>query len=146
MKATESEAIFGGFDGATSLIGFLAGALVVHASSHAVLVQAAGLAVAAAVSMAGADLLAGKSRRLAAVMGLATLAGSLLPAVPVVLVPGPLGVLLAAVLVAALGVAIAETRSRAGGGRRRGYVSTFAILVAASGLAAVVSVALGVAG
>lgn len=145
MKEEQSEAVFGGFDGATSLIGFLAAALVVHASSHAILVQAAGLAVAAAVSMAGGDLLSGKSLRLSLVMGGATLVGSLAPAVPVVLIPGLFGVLLGVALVVALGVGIAEVRA-VETNRRRAYVSTFTVLAAASGLAVAVSMLLGVSG
>lgn len=124
----------------------LAGLLVVHASSHAILVACAGLAVASAVSMAAGDYLAGKSIRLSLVMGLATLAGSLVPAVPVVVFPGAAGVVIAALLVAGLGIGIAEVRSHSGTGRPHSYLSTFLVLAASSGLAVAVALLLGVGG
>jgi hypothetical protein len=49
-----SEAIFGTFDGMTSLPGVIAGALV-SGTEHILVVTAAGLAVAATVSMAGGE-------------------------------------------------------------------------------------------
>jgi hypothetical protein len=154
VKPTTSEAVFGGFDGATSLVGFLAGALVVRASAHTVLVEAAALAVASAVSMAAGDYLAGKPTRLAAVMGFATLAGSLAPALPVVLIHGWVGVALGVLLVLLLGLGIAELRARgtrpstatSTTGRGNAYLSTFAVLILASVFAAGVSLLLGVSG
>lgn len=146
LKAATSEGVFGSFDGACSTVGVLAGLIVVGSPSHAVLVACAGLAVASAASMCAGDYLAGKSIRLSVVMGLATLVGSLVPAVPVIAFPGLLGVLLAVLLVALLGAAIAEVRSRTGTGRLHGYLSTFTVLIAASVLAVAVSLLLGVAG
>lgn len=145
VKAATSESVFGIFDGSTSTLGILAGLLISGATAHTVLVACAGLAVASAASMAAGDYLAGKSCRLSVVMGLATLVGSLVPAVPVVAFPGLPGVLLATLLVVLLGVGIAEVRSRTTS-RARGYLSTFAVLIAASGLAVAVSLLLGVAG
>lgn len=142
------EAILGSFDGATSLVGLLAGALLVHAPPHVVLVEAAALAVAAAVSMAGGTYLAAKGVTASLVMGVASLVGSLLPALPVVLLPGPAGVGLAALLMLCLGVGIAEVRCRTTEriGRRLAYCSTFLVLLVASGLAVAVSLLLGVSG
>lgn len=144
--SSTSEAVFGAADGMVSLLGLLAGAMVARAAPSALLTMAGGAAIAAAVSMAGGDWLSGKSVRQAIAMGLATLLGSLVPVLPVVLVPGLLGVLLAVLLVVLLGVGISEVRSRTGKGRLSGYVSTFTVLIAASGLAVAVSLLLGVTG
>jgi hypothetical protein len=110
-----SEAIFGAADGMVSLIGLVAGAMVAHASPAALLTMAGGAATAAMVSMAGGDWLAGKSVRLSAVMGGATLLGSLVPVLPIVLIPGLLGVLVAITLTVLMGVGIAEARAQATG-------------------------------
>ncbi len=146
MRPAQAEAIFGGFDGSVSLVGLIAGAIVAHASPHVLLVVAGGAAVSSAVSMAGGDRLAGKSWRLSAVMGAATFAGSLLPAAPIILIPGVLGVALAALLLAGLGAGIAEVRAHGTPSRGTAYRSTFAMLLVASGLAAAVTIGLGATG
>lgn len=138
-------ATFGSFDGTTSTVGLLAGLLVAHAGPATVLTTAGGLAVAAAVGMGFGDYLGGSDGRLAGVMAAATFAGSLLPALPVALIPGPLGYILAAVLIAALGVAIAEVRAQERG-RVRAYLLTGAVLLVASALSAGAAVGLGAVG
>lgn len=145
MTSAIGRAIFGASDGLTSLIGVLAGLLAAHATPAAILAVTGGGAVAAAVGMASGDYLGGATPRLAAVMGVATLAGSLAPALPVALLPGPLGIVLAALLVVALAVAISEVRAHACG-RVHAYTVTGSILAAASGLAAAAAVGLGAAG
>lgn len=115
MRDATSEAIFGAADGMVSLIGLVAGAMVAHASPAALLTVAGGAAAAAMVSMAGGDWLAGKSIRLSAVMGGATLLGSLVPVLPVVFLPGLAGVLAALALTLLVGVGIAEARAQATG-------------------------------
>lgn len=138
-------AIFGAADGLTSLTGVLAGLLAAHATSAAILAVTGGGAVAAAVGMASGDYLGGATPRLAAVMGVATLAGSLIPALPVALLPGPLGIALAGLLVLAIAVAIAEVRA-ADRGRVHAYAVTSSILLAASALAAAAAIGLGATG
>lgn len=145
QKTDTSQAIFGSFDGLTSLIGLLAGALVVHATGGQILAEAGGLAVAAAVGMASGDFLSGSTVRLSLIMGISTLIGSLVAAVPVALIGGVLGYALAVVVSLVMAVLIAETRSRSDG-RLRGYASTFIILVLASALSVGVSVLLGAVG
>lgn len=144
-RAEIGRAVFGGFDGSTSAVGVLAGLLAAHATPTTVLSTAGGLAVAAAVGMGAGDYLSGSTVRLAAVMAAATFAGSLLPALPVALLPAPLGYMLAVVLIVALGVAIAEVRSR-DLGRPRAYALTGGVLVVASGLSAGAAVLLGAVG
>lgn len=115
MRDATSEAIFGAADGMVSLIGLVAGAMVAHASPAALLTMAGGAAAAAAISMAGGDWLCGKTIKLSAVMGVATLIGSLVPVLPIVFLPGLAGVLLAVALTLLLGVGISEARSQATG-------------------------------
>jgi hypothetical protein len=136
-------AVFGGFDGTTSSIGVLAGLLVAHATSGTILTTAVGLAVASMVGMAFGDWLGGATRTQAAVMGLATLAGSLLPAIPLAVNRGPLGYSTAALLVAGLAVAISETRAEHG--RLRAYTTTLTTLAAASALSAGAALLVGAA-
>lgn len=140
-----SRATFGSFDGATSAVGVLAGLLAAHATAITVLTTAGGLAVAAAVGMGFGDYLGGSSVRLAGVMAAATFVGSLLPALPVAFLPGPWAYLLGAVLIVALGVAIAELRAQEQG-RLRAYALTGAVLLVASGLSAGAAVGLGAIG
>jgi len=138
-------AVFGVADGATSLVGVLAGLIVAHAAPTTILTTAGGLAVASAVGMASGDYLGGATRRLAAVMGLATLAGSLLPAISVALIPGAVGLLIGALCIVAFGIAIAEVRAQERG-RPRAYLLTAAVLIVASALSAGAAVGLGAVG
>lgn len=146
MSDDKSAAILGSFDGATSLVGFLAGALAVHANAQAIMVEASALAVAAAVSMASGYWLSGKPVGSSLIMGLATLLGSLVPAVPVIFLPGFPGVLFAAFLFVVLAAVIAEVRTGEDVSRLRSYVSTFCVVLVAGSLAAGVSLGLGVSG
>ncbi len=138
-------AVFGGFDGSSSTVGLLAGLYVAHASPATVLATAGGLAVAAAVGMGFGDYLGSSNVRLAVVMAVATFLGSLIPALPVALVGGTLGYVLAALLVVALGVTIAEVRATERG-RFSAYLHTGAVLVAASALSGGAAVGLGAVG
>lgn len=79
------QAVFGGFDGCTSALGVVTGLVVAgtHSGSH-ILAAALGLAIAATVGMGAGEYLSDVTRNLrrAAVMAVATLTGSLLPALP----------------------------------------------------------------
>jgi len=143
------EAIFGAFDGMTSLLGVIAGALVTG-TEHVLVVTAAGLAVAATVSMAGGEYLsdtgsAGARRRRAAIMGLATFIGSFLPVIPYLfLARTPATAASAAVtLLMAVGIAQARVPKQ---GALAAYAQTFGILIVAGGLSIITTVALGAAG
>lgn len=140
-----AEAVFGSFDGATGAVGVVTGALVAHASPHTLLLIAGGSAVANAVSMAAGDRTSGKSWALSIVMGVATLVGALVPALPVALVHGWLGIAWAVALLAGLGVLIAELH-RQDQPRAKSYRRTFLLLFVASALAAGATVGLGATG
>lgn len=126
-------AIFGVFDGGTSLVGVLAGLIVTHAAPGVILATCFGLAVASAVGMASGDYLAGASRSEAFVMGLATLIGSVVPALPLVFLTGWLAYALATALLLCLGIAIAEINPQP---RRVAYATTLLTLLLSSVLSA----------
>lgn len=108
MKLTRdqtAEAVFGGFDGATSIMGVILGILIVSGNSHVIFVTALGGAISAGVSMGGGDFLSQDRTNwgLVAVMALASFTGSVLPGVPYAIGSGP------AALAASLAIALAIT-------------------------------------
>jgi hypothetical protein len=154
------EALFGGFDGLTSVIGVIAAGLAVHARLATIAATSAGLAVASAVSMAGGEFLgdvgvAGRRGR-ALVMGGATLVGSILPALPYLFLSRDAAGVTAALIVAAMVTVIIVVRSRGECARRAEIPprkiwvgsawQTIVILVLAAGLAVGISVVFGDAG
>ncbi len=142
-KSLTGRAVFGTFDGTTSSIGVVSGLLVAHATPATILTTAVGLAVASMVGMGFGDWLGGATRVQAAVMGAATFAGSLLPALPLAANRGPYGYTLAGLLVAGLAVAISETRAHHG--RLRAYLSTATTLAVASTLSVGAAILVGAA-
>ena len=131
--ADRREEIFGSFDGMTSTLGVIAGLLATGASASKILAAAIGIAVAATIGMGAGRYLSDGQRnlRLAVVMGLATLVGSVLPAIPFIF-----GASNACIL-----ASIAITLVAAGViGHYRGYLVTYSILAVVS----VVTVALSV--
>ena len=131
--ADRREEIFGSFDGMTSTLGVIAGLLATGASASKILAAAIGIAVAATIGMGAGQYLSDGQRnlRLAVVMGLATLVGSALPAIPFIF-----GASNACIL-----ASIAITLVAAGViGHYRGYLITYSILAVVS----VVTVALAV--
>lgn len=143
-RSPVATAIFGASDGATSLLGVLAGLYVAGASTATILSMAGALAVASAVGMAGGERLSGSSWRSAGVMGAATLAGSVVPALAPALLGRP-GYAVAAAAVGALGVVIAEVRHTQVG-RLAAYAQTLGILAVASVLSVASALALGAVG
>jgi VIT1/CCC1 family predicted Fe2+/Mn2+ transporter len=116
------EAIFGSFDGMTSTLGVVAGLLAAHATPTKILAAAIGIAVAATTGMSAGQYLSDGKRNLrkAMVMGVATLIGSVLPALPFIF-----GASLACIL-----SSIAITITAAGViGYYRGYAVTYLILL-----------------
>ena len=119
------EAIFGSFDGMTSTLGVVAGLIATKSSAPHIVAGAIGIAVAATIGMGAGQYLSDGQRnmRKAVVMALATLVGSVLPAVPFIF-----GTSLACVL-----ASVAITLVAAGViGHYRGYVVTYAILIVVS--------------
>jgi hypothetical protein len=109
-------AVFGGFDGTSSLLGVIVYLLAAHPG----LIFPAALsgAVSSALSMGAGEWLSDSGNGLAAsaVMAAATLAGALLPAVPFAFGSGPVAVAVSAVLCAATGVTVARLRVNRGYG------------------------------
>jgi VIT1/CCC1 family predicted Fe2+/Mn2+ transporter len=141
-------AIFGTFDGMTSLLGVIAGALVAG-SEHLLVVTAGGLAVAATVSMAGGQFLSDTgqagARRRAAIMGLATFIGSFVPVVPYLFLGRTPATVCSLVVITLLALGIAQARV-AKQGVAKAYLQTFAILIVAGGLSIIATLALGATG
>lgn len=128
------EAIFGAFDGVVSVIGFIFGLLVHHASHGAIAIGGLGGAIAAGVSMGTGELEKGDGwiRRLpiGLTMLVATLVGSLVPVWPFfVFSSGP------ALAIAAIGCLCVATwigyQKHKG---ISGYIVAYTTLLAAAGL------------
>lgn len=136
-------AVFGSFDGLISAIGVIValGAM----NQNALLVAIAGLAVASGVGMAAGEWLSSTKCSIAnaLVMGIATIAGTIAPAIPFFIFPIVIATLVSVVIAIGLGVAIAKYRSPDRG--NRAYVETMSILAMAVGLTAIVSQITGAA-
>jgi hypothetical protein len=116
------QAIFGGFDGLTSALGVITGLIVAGTDTGPrILAASLGLAVAATVGMGAGEYLSDESRstRRALVMGGATLAGCMLPALPFALGYGTVQLTASGALTVAAALTI---------GHYRGYRLTLAIL------------------
>lgn len=134
--ADREQAIFGGGDGLSSAIGLIAALAISGAAT--LLTAAIALAVGAAVSMGLNEWLADPQSRVhrAAVMGAATLAGSIAPAVPYVALGGLGAAVACAAVTVGCGSVIAELRP---GARAPSYCKTFGVLVVACGAAVLAS-------
>lgn len=128
------EAIFGSFDGMTSTLGVVAGLLATKATAPHILAGAIGIAVAATIGMGAGQYLSDEQRsvRKALVMAVATLVGSVLPALPFIFGTS-LPCVLASVAITVLASAVI--------GHYRGYVVTYAILLAVSAITVGLSIA-----
>jgi hypothetical protein len=128
------EAIFGSFDGMTSTLGVVAGLLATKASAPHIVAGAIGIAVAATIGMGAGQYLSDEQRnvRKAVVMALATLIGSVVPAIPFAFGTST------ACVVASVAITLL-----AGGviGHYRGYAVTYTILVVVSILTVGLSIA-----
>ena len=133
-RSDAKEAIFGSFDGMTSTIGVVAGLLATKSTGHHIVAGAIGIAVAATIGMGAGQYLSDNQRNLrkAWVMALATLIGSVLPALPFIF-----GTSTACVLASA-GITVSAAAVI---GHYRGYLVTYAILVVVSALTVGLSIA-----
>jgi VIT family len=127
------QAVFGSFDGCTSALGVVTGLVVggTHSGSR-ILAAALGLAIAATVGMGAGEYLSDVTRNLrrAGVMAVATLTGSLTPALPFAFGYGSGQVVACGVIVCSSGVLI---------GHFRGYRLTFTVLAIVCGLTVALS-------
>jgi VIT1/CCC1 family predicted Fe2+/Mn2+ transporter len=133
-RADAREAIFGSFDGMTSTLGVVAGLLATRATAPHIVAGAIGIAVAATIGMGAGQYLSDDKRsiRKAVVMAVATLTGSVLPALPFSF-GNSLASVLASVAITLLAAAVI--------GHYRGYAVTYAILLAVSVLTVGLSIA-----
>src|SRR5271167_1673984 len=133
-QADAKEAIFGSFDGMTSTLGVVAGLLATKSSAPHIVAGAIGIAVAATVGMGAGQYLSDGQRnmRKAVVMAVATLVGSVLPAIPFVFGTSTGSVLTSLAITVAAAAVI---------GHYRGYLVTYSILV----IVAVITVGLSIA-
>lgn len=119
------EMIMGSFDGLMTAIGVTLGAA--HAPTHLIAAVAVCVALTGAMSM-GAGVLLEDSRngwREAAAMGSATLVGTFIPIIPVLLFRPAVAFPLTAVLAVGLASVIAAAR----GGMRRDYLAAYGLLI-----------------
>lgn len=138
-------AIFGGFDGATSVVGVL---LTLTRHPGQIIPAALGLAVAGGVGMAAGSWLSQDSDagpREALVIGAATAVGTLLPALPYAVLAGTMAIVCSAVVLVLLGAAITVVRSR-DRTLRRAAAETYGVLAAVCVAVAVCALATGAAG
>ena len=138
-------AIFGGFDGATSVVGVL---LTLTGHPGQILPTALGLAVAGGVGMAAGSWLSADSEagpREAVAIGAATFAGTLLPVLPYLLWAGAAAMVCSGLLLVLLGAGITAVRAR-DRGTGRAAAETYGVLLAVSAAVALAAVATGANG
>jgi VIT1/CCC1 family predicted Fe2+/Mn2+ transporter len=123
IRQVRRQAVFGLADGAMSITGVVLYAAGQHAK---VFPYALAGGVSASLSMAGGEWLSQSDTGLggAAMMGAATLAGSLIPALPYLLLTGIAAPAVAVVLLAAVAALIARMRAH----RHHAYLETGAVL------------------
>jgi VIT1/CCC1 family predicted Fe2+/Mn2+ transporter len=135
-------AIFGLGDGCMSVIGVI---LYLLGDQRIIFAAALSGALSAALSMAGSEYLSDSDNGLlpSAVMGLATAAGGVIPAVPFLFMRGAPALALMGVLCLAVGVTVGVMRARQS--RRHSVTAELAGTLAVFGLifAAVLAVAVG---
>jgi hypothetical protein len=134
------EAIFGLYDGLCSALGVIL-AIAINGSGD-LIVAAVALAVGSAVSMACGEFLSdsGGSRRKAAAMGLATLLGSISPAIPFIFTSGTIAFILCGFLSTGLCILIAKFRP---GNWTKSLAVTFGVTITATALAVATSILAG---
>lgn len=132
MNAKLKAGVLGASDGATSIAGVVAGGTAVGVGHTALAVTAIGGALAATVSMAGAEWLSEDSDNWSAVEAMAagTLLGAGLPAVPLLFASGFYATLLVILVSLGVGLAVGETRFRSGRSSRwKSYTCTLLVLL-----------------
>lgn len=132
-------AIFGAIDGMTVVLGVL---LPLHDKARLVVLSAAsGVAAAELVGMAVGEWLADEACNwpAAALIGLTSALGAILPAVAFAAAPHRIRLWAACAVIAAIGAGIAYTRHRMGRGSRA-WAETFGLLAAAGAVCTLVAV------
>lgn len=145
MKPAVKAGILGAADGVTSISGIITAGGASGTHHTALAVTAIGGALAATVSMAGAEMLSEDQTNWSSVgtMGAGTLIGAGLPAIPLLAVGGRVGWLAVALLSIVLAVGVGEVRHRMTT-KARGPAIAGTVTVLALGAA--VGLAVGLAG
>ena len=114
MQRRVSAAILGASDGCVSISGVIAGGAGAHVAHNALAVTAIGGALAATVSMAGAEMLSEDKTDWSSIvaMGLGTLLGAAIPALPLVALAGAVAWIAVACTSVAIGLLVGVVRSR----------------------------------
>lgn len=139
--------MFGGFDGATSVVGVI---LTLTGHSGQVIPAAVGLAAAGGVGMCAGQWLsddddAGPVQ--AVVIGIATAIGTLLPATPYMMATGTAAMLASAAILVLIGAVITAVRTRTSSRTAvRAAAETYGVLVAVCAAVALCAVATGAGG
>jgi hypothetical protein len=135
-------ATFGTFDGATSSYGVTFAMFAQHQHPTAFVAPITGLAIASAAGMGGGEAASGEGSDLApraVVMGVASIFGVMVVAIPFFVMHGLAALVTSLAL--ALGIAIAERRTPELG-RGKAYLVTFGVLAVAIGVTSAVAVLL----
>lgn len=139
-----SKAVFGLFDGMCCVLGVIAAGYVTG-DMHALILAAIGLALSESIAMAGgsylSELVNVQRVRHAAVIGVASAIGILVPAFPFFFAPSRVAILLSCFLTCALAVIIAQVRVKQLGALEA-YVQTFAIVLFAASISVIVTLLL----
>ncbi len=132
-------AVFGSFDGMMTALGVILGAS--GASTRLLLEVALCVSVTGALSMGAGAVLEDNSYGLreGLIMGLATLIGTFLPAVPILLLAKPVSFMITAVLALGLAGAIGAVR----GGHHRDYLASYGMLFGVAVPVIAIAVAFG---
>ena len=144
-SALLAPAIFGAFDGSTSVVGVL---LTLTGHPEQIIPTALGLAVAGGVGMAAGAWLsddddAGPTE--AAVIGVATAVGTVLPALPYAVLSGTAAIACSVLVLLLLGAAITWVRAR-DRSLRRAAAETYGVLAAVCVAVSLCSVLTGAVG
>lgn len=134
--------LFGAFDGMTSVWGVVIALL--SRGSHAIILAAIGLAIAAGVGMGAGEYLGDNKSSLkqAWVMMLATVFGTIVPVLPYLFLHGAVALGISIAITLALCAVIGRERDKG----LRGYLETYGVLTLAGVLTAVFSLLTGSGG
>ena len=144
-RALLPPAIFGGFDGSTSVVGVL---LTLTSHPAQILPAALGLAAAGGVGMAAGSWLSQDTDTgplESTVIGAATAVGTMLPALPYTALGGMAAIVCSAVILVLLGAGITTVRAR-DRPLKRAAAETYGVLAAVCAAVAVCAVLTGAAG
>ncbi len=134
-----STMIFGAFDGMISVLGVVI--ILLHRNPHQIVGPVLGLAVASTISMGAGEWLGGSSLRTALLMCGATLAGTVVPALPLFFSTALWTRIVWVAIMIIVGLWISAERSKKSGWPKAS-LQTYGTLITASVVCAVVAIML----